>query len=757
MSGIGKKPKAGQHADRSSFPGGNRISARHAGRVKAEDARALPAVPAPAAGGEPAMRWPRKPPPKANGVAGGNGYEEPSGGHPMDDFDDLLQAFDGVLGGAADDTSAARRNVGRDQRDTPVSAVGYFRQDCVRPTPDDGGDRLPRLDSRSSSTTSAADAFPRKHPRAGAKRRRTSHTPHSQESSHAPYDSTLQAERNRVLYSLHSSDPLNLMLRSMGQRRPGYAIESSTDDLDPGREADANFGNGGSCAVAGVFRLTHAGTGYVHYGYSWDVAGAKADQMRRLSSCNSSDLHPHRGLSALVRRQQQQHRGGGQIEPWALRETSFNTLQLRFEVVRHVPMPTRFRAGDFEKALREACAQALLDRRDRLLVLAARQYKRKHVGPAFTHMLVVCKRERDEEQCAAAAEVQRAWRGFQVRDSSRRARETERRGRAEAERTRAGGVLATWGQAMHRGNKGRRWGSEVKETQTAEAAAREKQGSAAAAISIQQWVRSVFQARKEAAAEADKAAIEELLRTIREEKELKESLSVGTTSRPPPRPISASEANVANCPCNLDAEASPSGASDWSFTTVAATRDSSQNIEQEPQRAPSDRAFRRGSSTSSQDDNNQHPPSRKQRESRRPASAPRFRDVAGAQTPENNSVWPASPPAGAGLPDASQLVLEGEPGFAAATTIQAAWRGFMTRIGVRKRRRAAAALRRKREGKWRQQRGIVGKRLSVAWDERRGLEEGGGREDGGGGPRRGSECCIEIQVIVRGWVGGGLS
>lgn len=751
---VGKKPTGGQVVEQSILPVGSRTSSqRNAGRGKAEDARALPAVPAPAAGGEPAMRWPRKATQEPGGVAGGSGYEQAYGGHPMDDFDDLLQAFDGILGGAADGTSKDRRNVGSDQRDTPASAVGPFRQDCFRTTADDGGDLLPRLDSRSSST-SAAHACPR-HPRSGAKRRRTSHTAHTQEPPLALCNPTHQVDRHRVLYSLQNDDPFNLMLRSKGQWRPGHASESSEDDLDTSsREADVNFGNGGSGAAAGVFRLMHVRTGFVHYGYSWDITGAKADQLRRLSSCISSAPHPHRGLSAIVRRQQQQCESGGQIGPWTPRETSFNSL--RFEVIRQVPMPTRFRASDFEKKLREACAQELLDRREHLLVLAARQYQRKHIGPAFRRMLMVFRWEGYDEQCAAATEVQRAWRGFQVRHSVRRARESERRHRAETERTRVGTVLAIWAQAKHRGDNGRRQVNGMRERQTAEAAAREKQASVTAAVTIQQWVRSMYQARKEIAAAADKDAIDELLRAIRVEDEANEPLSVDVAPRPPPRPISASEARVANDLCEEDTEASLSGASNCSSASLAATRDSSQSREQQPQRAPSIGEFRRRSTICSQDDNNQHPPSKKQRGNRRPASAPRFSDVAGAQSP-GGSVRPTIPATvtPAALPDASQLVLEGEPGFAAATAIQAAWRGFITRVGIRKRRRAAVALRRKREGKWRQQRGIVGKRVSIAWDERRGLEEGGGREDDGGAQRRGSECCIEIQVPVRGrwWCG----
>lgn len=534
MLRVGKKAMAGQEVERSSFRpggGGGAPSRRNnEGRGKAEGARALPAVPAPATGGEPAVRWPRKAKKEPDGVARGNGYEEPYHGHPMDDFDDLLQAFDGILGGEADAFSMARHNVGSDQRDTPASGVGSLRQDCFRAAPDNGDDRLPRLDSRSSNT-SAADAFPRKHPRGGAKRRRTSHTAPPQESQLALRNSTLRMERHRVLYSLHDDDPLNIMLRSKGLWRSGYALESSNDDLGDSSNQEA-FGDSGSRAVAVVFRLTHPGTGFVHYGYSWDIAGAQADQLKRLSGCNGSAPHPHRGLSAVVRRQQEQYGGGGQIEAWAPRETTFNNLQLRFEVVRQVPMPTRFRASAFEKKLREACAQELLERREHLLVLAARQYQRKHVGPAFTHLLIVCRREADNERFTAAAEVQRAWRGFQVRDSLRRAREVEDRERAQTKRKRAGAVLATWAQAKHRGNKGRRRANKLTERQTAEAAAREKQASSAAAVTIQQWVRSVYQARKEAAAAADKAAVDELLRAIRAEDEANESLSVAAAPNP---------------------------------------------------------------------------------------------------------------------------------------------------------------------------------------------------------------------------------
>lgn len=746
MFRVAKKPAAGQTAERSSPPGGRRTSSQRniEGRGKEEDARALPAVPAPAAGGEPAMRWALKATQDPGSVEGGSGNKEPFGEHPMDEFDNLLRAFDGIL--AADGTSTALYNVGSTLRDVPVSVAGPCRH--IRATSDSCGDRLPRLEDRSSST-SAADDFQCKHPlRTCAKRRRMSHSPHAQKSPHARWDSTLQVKRHPVLYNPQDDDPLNLVLRSKGRRRPGHAFESGTDDLDTcSRGAGGHLGDGGCGAIAGVFRLQHVGTGFVHYGYSWDIAGAEMDQLRRLSSCNISPPHPHRGLSAVVRKQRQHDGCDGQIEPWAPRKATLESLRMRFEVVRQVPMPTRFRASDFEKKLREACGQELLERREHLLVLAARQYQNKHVGPAFRRMLAVCGREGDDEQCAAAAEVQRAWRGFQVRYSSRRAQERELRDQAERCRARVGAVLAIWAQAKHRGKKGRQRANEKRRRQSVETAAREKQAAVAAAFTIQKWLRSVYQARREAAAAADKAANDDLLSAIRAEDKANEPLSGNEAPRPPPRPISASEARVANDLCQVDTEASLSGASDWSSASLASTRDSNQSKEQQPQRAPSAHGLRHGSTPCSQDDNNRHQSSRKQRGSRRPASAPRFSDVAGEQTPGDNP-RPTIPAAATldVLPDASRLVLEGDPGFAAATAIQAAWRGFVTRMALRKRRRAAAALRRKREGKWRQQRGVVGKQVSVAWDERRGMEEGGGRGDEGRARRRGSEGCIDIQV-----------
>lgn len=306
--------------------------------------------------------------------------------------------------------------------------------------------------------------------------------------------------------------------------------------------------------------------------------------------------------------------------------------------------------------------------------------------------------------------------------------------------------MATWAQAKHRGNLGRQRACSLREEKIAEAAARKEQASANAAVAIQRWIRAVFRRRKEAAAAADKAALDALLEAISLEEERRDSPPAGETPqrnvRGPPRPISASEARVAIDPCDADTDVSLSGSSERDScvppdTAVQErTPGRSNSQQQHKHRRPS--SSRRGSDVLLHDNGKprQEPRSSSQREGKRPSSAPRSTQKTG----DRKSVETARP-ATPELPDASRLVLEGDPKFTSATAIQAAWRGFVARLGIRKRRRAAAALRRKREGKWRKQRGVVGKRVAVAWDERRDLEEGG--EGGGSG---GKASCTEIQV-----------
>ncbi|CAM9485772.1 unnamed protein product [Ectocarpus fasciculatus] len=703
-------------------------------------------------------------------IAGGSGdYEEPTDRHPMDDFESLLTAFDGFIRGRTDGTSTDRIQPRTGIFPNSDSSSSSRTSQPIAKA--DNGSRLPRLYSRSSSV-SAADLVSQRRPGSRSKGRRTSRANASPVSP--PAENNLapqpQLEQERMLlYGLHD-DSMDLMLRSKGQRRPGLGgLQNRSGSATGLNNNAAPFGGRSSAAIAGVFRLTHATTGYVHYGYSWDIGGAKADQLRRLGvergdsfSNNSSVLHPHRGLSAIVCGHKANNLGvRGDLEGTTRKKlrglADARIGPICFEVVRRVSLPTRFRAVDFDNYLREACEQELLDRRAHLLLLVARQYKIIHVGPAFRRMLVTCREEREDETFAAAAEVQRTWRGFHSRDLARRSQEKSDRDRVETERDRVGGILATWAQAKHRGNLGRQRACSLREEKIAEAAARKEQASASAAVAIQRWIRTVFRRRKEAAAAADKAALDALLEAIRLEEERRDSPPAGGTPqrivRGLPRPISASEARVAIGPCDADTDLSLSGSSERDSCVPPDTavqertpgRSNSQQQQQQQQQHQRPSLSRRGSDVLLHDNRKprQEPRSSRQREGKRPSSAPRSTQKAG----DRKSVERARP-ATPELPDASRLVLEGDPKFTSATAIQAAWRGFVARLGIRKRRRAAAALRRKREGKWRKQRGVVGKRVAVAWDERRDLEEGG--EGGGSG---GKASCTEIQRIWRGALG----
>lgn len=765
------------------------------GKKADKGVRGLPAVPAPATGGDSAMHRSREAMQSPGGMTVSS-CEEPYARHPLQGFDDLLKAFDGFIDASEGGTrivdhgqpGKSDKNIKRNVAMAPVDP--YTRRQFPLATPDNDGNWLPRLYSRSSSAPVGPSWF-QKRPRTEAKRRRMSRAQPAKEFSPLLRHQSPPLEPEHVRNSLQDADPFELMLRSKANRRPdleglgiqpGLAIQLSQDDFDTSSgEGAAGIGYGVSKATPGVFRLTHTGTGFVHYGYSWDIAGAKEDQLRRLRIACSDDIncnnnsgapHPHRGLSAVVRGQQEkQPRNVEQLESEGARDNNFKAVsngemrQLRFEVVRLVPLPTRFRASDFEETMRQACEQELLDRRAHLLVLVARQYQRNHVGPAFVRVLLACRSDGDDEKCAAAAEVQRVWRGFSARNSARRTREIECRDRLANELARVRAILAGWGQSMHRGNMGRRRARGLRDDRV-QAATCEKKALAAAAVSVQDWVRCLYKRRKLAEAAADKAEVDALLRAIRLEKEATNELPPkGAMSRGSKRPINSPEARLARGPRDEDTQASLAGASGWSGATptgstgdnISPAGSSSSSRGQQRRRPSSSRESRLGSTTRSRGDNDDgspqefpHPPPKKQRGDTRPASAPRLNQMAGISgRPPRDDSASAAPPTGivpaAIIPDASRLVLEGDPRFTAATAIQAAWRGFTARLGIRKRRRAEAALRRKREGKWRQQRGVVGKRMSVAWDERRGLEEGGGGGNGGGG----TVSCIEIQVHLR--------
>lgn len=720
--------------------------------------------------------------------------------HPLEKFDNLLKAFDGFIGGSADGSNVHRSSPFAGVPFTTNSSTGntsiasktsnqtdvivHEANSCTtkqhsRLSPDDGG-RLPRLYSRSSS---ASEFNPRLRESAGvnAKRRRTSRVQPSPATPQTLRNVIRSHERgSRTSCYLHDN-PLNLMLRSKGKRRPdredlqirtGSVVGSDYDDIDSqSRRCSISTGESGPKTMAGVFRLADAGTGFVHYGYSWDIAGAEADQLRLLGMEDSDGIngtsvarHQHRGLSALVRAEKGTHVCSREVKPQDARQRPFrligdaSRLQLRFEVVRRVPLPTRFRASDFETQLREICTQELLRRRAHVLVLVAQHYKRSHAGPAFRHTLVACGREVENKEFAAALEIQRVWWGHQVRRAERRERQMWCQDRLDMEKVRVSATIAVWIQARHRGHVGRRRARGLRDESVADAAAREKQASENSAVTIREWLRSVYQRRRMAAAAADKAANEAFLLSILGQEEEKLSPSDGKSlmgeTRGPPRPISASEARVASHLCDVDTKGSISTAQEWTrVTSDDSTGDEMSPVgiseRQQLRRPSSSRETRHASTTPSRDDGNAEEEQRrrspfKSRGIRRPSSAVRPNTMLDegrpAETPPEISAMTLGV-----LPDASRLVLEGDPRFTAAMAIQAAWRGFIARMSTRKRRRAAAALRRKREGKWRQQRGVVGKRVAVAWDERRDFEEGG-EEDGARAGRKSS--CIEIQVFV---------
>lgn len=301
--------------------------------------------------------------------------------------------------------------------------------------------------------------------------------------------------------------------------------------------------------------------------------------------------------------------------------------------------------------------------------------------------------------------------------------------------------------------------------------------STEAAFLIQAWFRLLTKRRRGTAALAiitDSRASPKTARLDAEDKRFtRDTHTTGSmkAKKCPPRPISASEVRVAANMPGVDAEASFSEVLDWKDSNDRKTpqrirrprssrgaRDLSIRLRDDVQDGPP-RGTEGGGTLASI----QAPSSRTSAVHADDSTAPECgQDPATTSSPcrtardQGRDVLPSagSRPLTAfapGLPDASRLVLEADPSFTAITTIQAAWRGFVERLGIRKRRRAAAALRRKREGKWRQQRGVVGKQVSVGWDERRGLEDGGVDEDGE--TRVGGKAsCIAIQVSSRGRV-----
>ena len=766
---------------------------------------------------------------KSEGAVAAHSFDEPGNNrHPLEDVDHLLEVFDDFIGAAAGGSSSSEGAwCGFRSRTFDNSSNGKYGEVSAPSDPCMRGqqpsrattaaaaaklgsvysDRLPRLCSPPSPSRVSVL---QNHPSDAENEKQPPAIMHGISFARP----STQPERDCCFVFSLQDDPLDLMLRSRSQPRPdvqgltrfGITDKSARHDYLDTRETAA------TPAAAGVFRLAHPGTGFVHYGYSWDVATAEEDQLRRLkagSGCSDGRdgcSHPHRGLSAVVRgchhasgRCWLPAGGEGQEKEREEQEEQASRSGadiLRFEVVRRVPLPTRFRATDFEDTMREACAEELWNRRAQLLVLMARKYRRKHCDPAFRRIVVACRQLRSSEEHAAAAEVQRGWRGSRGRVSARCKRDSRRRECLRIARERVSGTLAVWVQARHRGILGRRRANGAREKKEAESLEQTRRSSAVAASAIQRWVRSTSQRRRreasEGVGEADNnggALLSAPTTTIADD----EAKPYLRTARGPPRAISPSEIRAAEDLGGEDLETPlRSEVSGWS-TIDSRSEDTegrgSNANRQGKRRRPSSSRETRG--TTPLDSRNHNPrgysASDKSRGRSRPSSsggpsARQLRDgVFGGDTKFGE--WVAddrcrsssadssrerdilrtyagrAPSLGlAATPnaDASRLVLEGDPLFSAATAIQAAWRGFVERLRARKRRRAAAALRRKREGKWRQQRGVVGKQLSVGWDERRGLEEGDGDEGVDGQRVGGRLSCIDIQVTTSiGRPGGG--
>lgn len=745
------------------------------------EGRALPAVPV-ATAGVLRARGPRR---------RIHGYSAPADanslgkcrGHPMDAFEDLLVSFDSFIA-SSDDTTTSKTRDGTQGYPRPHTHDANSNRVATRMDPITT--RIPPLNV-TDDTSEIQSRLPRLHhsppPVPGATdTSKTTKACHTQSINRKPKASLASATASPVCWHSrrleHDSvaedldvDPLDLMLRCKGQRgRPemhglswkldtsGTGATPRTSTLEGPEGVALTTGmDSFSGVTAGVFRLSHPGTGFVYYGYSWDITAAKADQLRLLRRRdNETHCHPHRGLSAVTRGQRLD---GGKSKDG----------RILFNVVRRVPLPPRFRASDFEQTMRETCAQELELRRTCLLVAMARQYQRKHTAPAFRRMLADYRQRVKARTTAAATEIQRSWRGFRVRAMARLKRKQDQ------ERVAAAAAVAVWVQARHRAIKSRHRTAELRSINTAKAVALAKCLSGAAAVTIQRWSRSSsIRYRK---AEAAACSYNMMAGTINSDgllagSQAMDTMLAGTVARGPSRPISPSEVWIARNLSSTDTEASLF-ASDSQDEDVRIDKSrsplglSQQNDRNTPcghrirQRPSSSREARNPPATLRGDDPLKiMSPNGRQRQ-KRPSTggpsrnfsgvpflreeAPKFGEETSPRTsPLDNDVQAVnsrSLPVVPAAPDASRLILEGNPLFTAATTIQAAWRGFVARLGIRKRRRAEVALRKKREGKWRQQRGVVGKQVGVGWDKRRELE------GGDGGARDVHLSCVDIQVI----------
>lgn len=792
-----------------------------------EESRVLPAMSALSVKRITSKRGSRKYHPETGGAMRGSG--EPPDRQSMNAFDDLLSGVDAYLGirheteqnagmvdscrsefqgyGSIHYTVAGPLNVSgqtNKNRQHGKNHSGRYdnggRLPCLRGlcsvVPANGGDPGQAIKMYRSSSCGDAQPLP---PSASAVV--------DEHSSHT----------GRELYSL-DDDPFDLMLWSKAKARSrrgklfrleGECACVAPEDSDGGGEFSHNeFGakrawsmatDDVSRTAAGVFRVSHDSTGFVHYDYTWDIAGAKAGQLRKLRSKTRDNPHPHRGLSSLTRGTQQtgsSMRNLGGKGPKASRRPPPDEEGFRFEVIRRIPLPSMFRARGFERELRDACAQELSDRRAYLLVRMAQHYRCEHVGAAFRRIKTVCQEQTDHEMNAAVTEIQRTWMGCRGRASARLQREQLIRKRIKVKANIAGAIVAIWAQARHRGKSGRRTASAAVLQRNSETSTRK--GFEGASV-LQKSFRPALQTvRKSTAVGVCEDVHERVTQPIDDPRNIEDQHDSDTTNakaaqlpaspgRGPARPQSSSATRRNTLSSELEAflmsEASsgsgvPAEPAEIRSSDITSAGGQMQayahdelngGMRQERRQRPSSSRRHRNSLLLSEvlvvrnkkrlstgDGAGRHSVAKEQAEWR---SIVRQHNA--ASTDSELPVGGATDPVcatgkrdprdyfGPDIPDASRLVLEDDPQFVAASAIQAVWRGYIARLALRKRRRAAVALRRKREGKWRQQRGVVGKQKAVGWDERREMEDGAGVEGSNAGVQgvRGS-TCVDIQASI---------